>query len=141
MNKERPSLLLLRSVYDEAQKILETRRNHENEHPYAIVEGETVDEDGIKLGFLLANSFPEEVTTDIVENIFSLYGDVVSVTLDERLKKSPMDSFMRYFIVVFADDESVNEVIRCKDRLVIGKCTAKIYRMRKEPTKRFNNEF
>ena len=140
MNKERESLLFLRNIFDEAQKIEETKRNHENEHPYAIVEGETVEDDGLKLGFLLVNSVPDLInSTEMIESMFSLYGDVIDVTLDQRFN-TKNDPKMRYFIIQFADDESVEEVFRCKDRLVIGKNPPlKIYRMRKEPTERFSN--
>ena len=132
MTKERPSLQLLRSVFEEAQMIIQTRKNHGNEHPYAIVEGETVEEDGIKRGFLLATSLPEVMTTHMMENLFSIYGDIESVLLDRRFNSNSGP----YFIIEFSDDDAVEEVLRCKERLIFGQKPAKVYRMRKEPADR-----
>ena len=129
---EEDSFKFLKMTFDMAERAKLARLNHANEHPYAFVDGEVFNENDAFLDTIIVGDVDNNITQTDIENVFSLYGDVENVFLDERFPG-------KYYIVKFGDKSAVDEVFNCLDRIVIKTRNMKVFRMRQKPIDRTSN--
>lgn len=128
MSRERTSSQRLEAIYRKCQEIELRRSSHSNQHPYAIFYDEEKIDLDCKENFIIfqAKDMNNESYNSVIENMFSLYGDVKQVYYDSR--------FENYYFVEFEDSSGVEEAIEYskRKRIAIQGVPINVYRVRKQ---------
>ncbi|EAX92516.1 hypothetical protein TVAG_247970 [Trichomonas vaginalis G3] len=126
------SFLRLKKIYEKCAEVELRRSTHVNQHPYEIFEDEEELEKDLKPNFIIfqARGMNNESYCRVIENMFSLYGDVKQVIYDSR--------FENYFFVEFENEEGVLEArdFAKRNRIAIQGTPVKIHLVRSKPAQR-----